>query len=172
MNDLMKELLGKFTRYDWFTTLLPGFFFVELANRIGFKLTSGLWYRDFMLSFLCGLICSRIGATIVEWIARRKCFGLFEEYCDYLDWRAANPHDADILITNSNWFRSLTGMVVTVIGLWGCQLLFEVLYVSLVVKKIVALLFLLFLFADSYRRQLVYTTKRIRKSKGNKALEE
>lgn len=97
---------------------------------------------------------------------------MFEEYCDYLDWRAANPHDADILITNSNWFRSLTGMVVTAIGLWGCQLLLEVFYVSLAVKKIVVLLFLLFLFADSYRRQLAYTTKRIRKSKGTKAPEK
>jgi len=169
MTELMKELFGKFTRYDWFTTLLPGLFFVSLAEKFGaMNMEANSLLEKCGLIFFCGLVSSRIGASVVEPVFKIKRFKLWGEYGDYMSFREKDPKGADMLVTNSNWFRSLIGMVLLlgVSYFFNCFCLkFDI---ASVWKRCAILVCLLFLFGDSYRRQLVFIQGRIRHYRENK----
>jgi len=67
MTELMKELFEKFTRYDWFTTLLPGLFFVSLAKKFGvMNIEANSLLEKFGLIFFCGLASSRMVPALLS----------------------------------------------------------------------------------------------------------
>ena len=159
MKDVLSNFLSKLTRYDWITTLIPGLFFVcamRFMTDVG--LNEYAWHEQFAMVFFSGIICSRTGATIVEPLG--KLFGWKYCYDDYQDWSKAEPVKSEMLITNSNWHRSLAGMMVLIIA----QMVLKNL-VSLNVCKWIVVLGLLALFLDSYRRQVGFIRKRIEKYK-------
>jgi len=85
-----------------------------------------------------------------------------------MNFREKDPAGADMLVTNSNWFRSLMGMVL----LLGVVYVFNYFClrfdIASVWKRGAILVGLLVLFGDSYRRQLGYITKRIEYFKSQK----
>ena len=165
MNEILGKLLSRMSKYDWFTTLLPGIFLLALMRRVGINASTESIIEEFGLVFFLGVVSSRVGATCVEQVAR-WC-KLFEPYEDYVDWSNANKENADMLVRNANWFRSLCGMVIV----WGGLVMvksFHFAWLTRRVKLFVAILVLLILFGDAYRRQLSFTTKRIRKFKKDK----
>lgn len=165
MNEILGKLLSRLSKYDWFTTLLPGMFLLALIRRVGINASAESIIEELGLVFFLGVVSSRVGATCVEQIAR-WC-KLFEPYEDYVDWSNANKENADMLVRNANWFRSLCGMVIV----WGGLVMvksFHFTWLTRGVKLFIAILVLLILFGDAYRRQLSFTTKRIRKFKLDK----
>lgn len=165
MNEILGKLLSRLSKYDWFTTLLPGMFLLALIRRVGINASAESIIEELGLVFFLGVVSSRVGATCVEQIAR-WC-KLFEPYEDYVDWSNANKENADMLVRNANWFRSLCGMVIV----WGGLVMVKSFYFTWLtrgVKLFIAILVLLILFGDAYRRQLSFTTKRIRKFKLDK----
>ena len=165
MQDLLREVFGKLTKYDWITTLIPGLFFVGLANWLGLDFRAKSCFGNLTVVFFCGLVCSRVGATVVEGVAKIKRFKLFASYEDYVDWSKGDPTSAGMLVQNSNWFRSLTGMMLVLIVLYAGRELSVHFHFLSSAKHLFVLIALLVLFADSYRRQLLFTTKRINKMK-------
>ena len=165
MNEILGKLLSRLSKYDWFTTLLPGMFLLALMRRVGINASAESIIEELGLVFFLGVVSSRVGATCVEQIAR-WC-KLFEPYEDYVDWSNANKENADMLVRNANWFRSLCGMVIV----WGGLVMVESFHFTWLtrgVKLFIVILVLLILFGDAYRRQLSFTTKRIRKFKLDK----
>lgn len=165
MQDLLREAFGKLTKYDWITTLIPGLFFIGLANWLGLDFRAESYFGKLIAIFFCGLVSSRVGATVVEGVAKNKRFNLFASYEDYVDWSKGDPTLAGMLVQNSNWFRSLTGMMLVLIVLYAGRELSVHFHFSSSAKHLFVLIALLVLFADSYRRQLIFTTKRIHKMK-------
>ena len=166
MNEVIGKLIDRLSKYDWFTTILPGLFLFALLRRSGVNITTGSIVEEFGLIFFFGIVCSRVGATCVEQVA--KWHGLLEPYEDYVDWSGANKEKADMLVRNSNWFRSLCGMVMV----WGGLIIVKLMHFTWLtrgVKLLISFLVLLIIFGDGYRRQLSFTTKRIRKFKTEKA---
>lgn len=167
MKEIVNNLLERLSKYDWFTILLPGIFFTLLSKYAGIALDAKNWYEKISIAFFAGIVCSRIGATIVEWIARRKTLALFSGYEDYLEWIDSNPESAQMLIRNANWFRSLTGMMLLLISLKATTVICAMLHTSTCTLEYIAMLGLLILFADSYRRQLSFIKRRINKYKSS-----
>ena len=169
MNEVLGKLLSRLSKYDWFTTLLPGLFLVALMRRVGINVATESMVEEFGLIFFLGIVSSRVGATCVEQVAR-WC-KLFEPYEDYVDWSNANKEKSDMLIRKSNWFRSLCGMVLV----WGGLILVKYMdfpWLTRGVKLFISIFLLLILFGDAYRRQLSFTTERIKKFKKDKASEK
>lgn len=169
MKDLVKELLGKFTRYDWFTTLIPGVFCMAVGARLGIlSFNSNSLLERFGMVFFLGLISSRIGASMIEPIFKIKRFKLWGKYEDYMTFRAKDEKGADMLVTNANWFRSLMGMVILLLAISSVNYVWGKVGWGAVSKRWVSLLGLLILFGDSYRRQLGFMLGRINYYKGQK----
>ena len=169
MKDLVKELLGKFTRYDWFTTLIPGVFCMAVGVRFGiFNFVSNSLLERFGMVFFLGLISSRIGASMIEPIFKIKRFKLWGKYEDYMNFRTMDEKGADMLVMNANWFRSLMGMVILLLAISLVNYVWEKFGWGSVSKRWASLLGLLILFGDSYRRQLGFMFDRINYYKGRK----
>ena len=169
MNEVLGKLLSRLSKYDWFTTLLPGLFLFALLPRIGINAASESIVEEFGLVFFLGVVSSRVGATCIEQVAR--WFKLLEPYEDYVDWSNADKEKADMLVRNANWFRSLCGMMLVFIGSFALQQA-HFSWLTPKVKICVVALVILALFLDAYRRQLDFTTRRIRKFKQDKAEEK
>ena len=166
MNEVLGKLLSRLSKYDWFTTLFPGLFLFALLPKIGINIASESIVEEFGLVFFLGVVSSRVGATCVEQVAR--WFKLLESYEDYVDWSNADKEKADMLVRNANWFRSLCGMMLVFIGSFALQQA-HFSWLTPKVKICVVALVILALFLDAYRRQLDFTTRRIRKFKHDKA---
>ena len=91
MNEILGKLLSRLSKYDWFTTLLPGMFLLALIRRVGINASAESIIEELGLVFFLGVVSSRVGATCVEQIAR-WC-KLFEPYEDYVDWFEKNAID-------------------------------------------------------------------------------
>lgn len=165
MNETFGKLLLRLSKYDWFTTFCPGLFLIALMRRVGISITTESIFEELGLIFFLGVVSSRVGATCVELVARK--FKLFEPYEDYVEWSNENKEKSEMLIRNSNWFRSLCGMVIVLGGLVVIQTV-HFTWLTRGVKLSIGILMLLVLFGDAYRRQLIFTNKRIRKFKLDK----
>lgn len=166
MESVLKEFVAKLTRYDWFTVFVPGLFAVVAFEKLGIGefLSVGL-LKALIYIFMVGIVSSRIGASIVEPIARIKRFGLSYKYEDYLEFRNKDSKGAEMLIGNSNFYRGMVGAFLLVLFTLLLSYLKHRLGLSSKAYATIVLSALLFLFADSYRRQLVFINKRINKSK-------
>lgn len=162
MSELIEKLFSRLSKYDWFTTLVPGIFLHALLRRMGINMATSSMLEEFGLMFFLGVVSSRVGATVVEQLAR-WC-KLFEDYEDYIEWSSTEKEESKMLVRNANWFRSLCGMMIVLAAMIGLKLIPESLFPHNA-KEILAIICLLLLFADSYRRQLSFTTQRIRKFK-------
>ena len=168
MSELIEKLFVRLSKYDWLTTLVPGLFLFAILRHIGIIIKTISALEEIGLVFLFGVISSRVGASCVEPLAR--CFKLFEPYEDYIEWSNSDKDKANMLVRNANWFRSLCGMTLILLAI-VCVKLVPASALSYDTKLIVAIVLLFALFADSYRRQLSYTTKRIRKFRSEKGVE-
>ena len=175
MKDLLVELLSKFTRYDWFTTLLPGICCLAIGRRLGlFETVPKSYIETFGFIFFLGLVSSRIGASVIEPISKFKKFNLWGPYADYLNFRLKDEKGADMLVTNANWFRSLTGMVLLLICITATGFMCDYFGLEPSARQWCLLVALMALFADSYRRQLRFIRGRIEyyKSLNNSSQEQ
>lgn len=160
MNEFLEKMVSRLSKYDWFTTLIPGLFLFALSRRIGIDLTTQSLVEEFGIILFLGVVSSRIGATCIEQIAR-WC-GLFEPYEDYIAWSNANKNRSDILVRNLNWYRSLCGMVLSLVGMLILKCIPRLGHYC---KLWIVICSLLLIFCDSYRRQVLFIAKRIEKFK-------
>lgn len=130
----MDEIIKKVLAYDLLNALIPGMvlvFFLKVFNYLELEECEAFFLLA--LSYLLGLVASRVGSLIVEPMAKK--IGWIQH--DYEHYIKAEKHDDKIirLMTVANMYRTLTGSVIvlTIIALGslvpaGCRFLLHVFY--------------------------------------------
>lgn len=167
MSDFVKDLITKFTKYERYTTVLPGLFFVGLSQKLGLMdLSAQSIAEQLGLILFCGLLCSRVGAMIVEGVVSIRKLGIWTEYEDYLLLKQKDPKGAEMLTLNSNWFRSLSGMSILLLALAIAKFACNKFGIGGNAKMYCFLILLLIVFVESYVRQVRFMKKRVDHHKG------
>ena len=168
MTEIIKSIIERVTRYEWFTIFMPGIFFVLIGKSCGMTLieVSGGWGLLFAAAFW-GYVFYATGETIIEWVVKKFC--PFAPYPEYIEWSKADKVNASMLVCNLNMFRSLAGMVfiLIMILLMEALLHFAEEYVwckKCENKRMMALLiYLSVIFVWSYVKQIKFIKGRISK---------
>ena len=161
----MKDLIDKLSSYNLFNNLLPGVVFVAILS----KLTKyNLIQKDILvgvfLYYFIGVVISRIGSVVIEPTLKSIKFVKFSKYSDYI---VASKSDELIktLLEVNNMYRTFLALFLCL----GLIKVFEVLSIknptlgSYAVEIIT--LFLIGLFAFSYKKQTNYIFKRVENAK-------
>lgn len=130
----MGEIVKKVSAYDLLNALIPGMvlvFFLKIFNYLAIEESEAFFLLT--LSYLLGLVASRVGSLIVEPMVMKV--GWIRH--DYEHYVKAEKHDDKIigLTTVSNMYRTLTGSVIVlgIIALGslvpaGCRFLLYIFY--------------------------------------------
>lgn len=163
----MEDLLKKISSYNLFNYLLPGAVFIFLAS----KLTEyDLIQEDIVIAlflyYFVGLVISRIGSVVIEPVLKKVKFLQFTDYNSFL---AAEKNDPkiEILSEANNMYRTFCSLFLLLIMVRlysGLEIQWPLL---LAWRKAIGLLFLMFLFLFSYRKQTKYIFQRITIKGGN-----
>lgn len=161
MEKLFESIIGKISRYEIITNLIPGVLLLFILSRIGFDILFDNVFLNIILSYYIGLVNNRFSSLCVEGLMRKIKWVEWREYDKYNKAKAARPFIATLQET-ANQLRAFTAVFVLA--------LFAVTYRSIqelcpIAKEygyilILFLLFLLFIF--SYRKQVnEYVVKNI-----------
>lgn len=172
MTEIIKSILERVTRYEWFAIFLPGVFCVLIGESFGMPKiqVSGGWSLLFAAAFW-GYVSYATGETIIEWGVKKFC--PFAPYSEYIEWSAADKGNASMLVSNLNMFRSLTGMVFILIMILLMESLSHFVedygwWKKCANKRIMALaIYLSVIFVWSYVKQIKFIKGRIAKYIGD-----
>lgn len=166
MADLVTNILGKLSSYNFFNNLYPGVLFVFLLRNIyGIELEWKNWIEAISVCYFIGMIMSRIGSIIIE--PSLKKFSIIEyiSYSDYI--KASNINTPiNILSETNNTYRTLLAMSLFLL-LLKIGTMVNVLCLSHGItffqdyKEWELLIFLVILFGYSYKKQTKYIYKRV-----------
>lgn len=159
----MEKLVEKISKYHLINYFIPGAFAVYLSNQINaVNLLTDKVVFDFVVIYIIGLICSRIGSLVVEWGLKKIHFISFAPYKDFLQ---AEKNDSKLsdLNADNNMYRTFVGALLLV----GLQKGFVFLESQCAFIKnneaLIIILSLLVLFLLAYRKQTNYIKSRVEK---------
>ncbi len=154
----MKEILDKISSYNIFNFLLPGVLFAVILDRTTeYSMLQENTIIGLFVYYFIGLIISRIGSLIVEPLMK-KIFSLeFAKYSDFV--KASSTDDKlDVLSETNNMYRTFISLFLILILVKAYELIpNNYTYLNIWV----VLVFLVLLFAFSYRKQSKYIISRI-----------
>lgn len=166
MADLVTNILGKLSSYNFFNNLYPGVLFVFLLRNIyGIELEWKNWIEAISVCYFIGMIMSRLGSIVIE--PGLKKFSVIEyiSYSDYI--KASNINKPiNILSETNNTYRTLLAMSFFLL-LIKIGIMVNVLCLSHGItffqdyKEWELLIFLVILFGYSYRKQTIYIYRRV-----------
>ena len=158
----MNDLLAKISSYNIFNYLLPGAVFVAISQPwTGYSFDqTNLVVAAFVYYFM-GMVISRIGSLVVEPIAKKSSFVKFSAYSDFVK---ASQKDTKLetLSEANNTYRTLCGLFLAVIALKLYSLGEQAIPALIVWRVYILTVFLLVLFAASYKKQTRYVFERVR----------
>lgn len=153
MERLFETIIGKISRYEIITNLIPGALLLFILSRIGFDILFRNVFLNIVSSYYIGLINNRFSSLCVEGLMRKIKWLEWRDYDKYNKAKTERPFLATLQET-ANLFRAFTAVFVLA--------LLAVAYHSIqsvwpYAQKygyivILSLLFLLFIF--SYRKQV------------------
>lgn len=157
----MKDLIDKITSYNIFNYLFPGVVLSLLTTKLtSYNLVFDNLFIGAFAYYFIGLVISRIGSVIIEPILKWFGFVKFAEYKDFVKLSKTDPK-LEILSEANNMYRTIISLFVIVFILLGTQKIARYWSFFNENQDVLALIFLFFLFAFSYRKQTNYITHRI-----------
>lgn len=156
VSNCFDDLLGKISAYDFFNVLIPGALVTYSISEmpLGCYVDSSDWLALFVMSYVLGLIASRIGSLCIEPLVRNlKPIGKR----DYSAFAYAQKNDPKVeqLLMISNMYRSLAGAGVLLVIILLASLLPESHRLPAALCSFIAL------FIASWIKQERYVEKRI-----------
>lgn len=159
-NNFLNELLGKISAYDLFNVLISGALVTYALSLmpIGSCIDRSDWLMLFVMSYVLGLIASRIGSLCIEPLAlklkptRKR---------DYSAFAFAQRRDSKVeqLLMISNMYRSMAGAGVLLACILSASLMPDSYWPT---EAAVALFVFIVLFIVSWVKQEGYVEKRIK----------
>lgn len=163
----MEDLLKKISEYQIFNYLLSGSVLVVLLSKTTpINLLSDNAIATIFIFYFVGLVVSRIGSIVVEPVLKKLKVVNFAPYTDYLNAVKSDPK-IDTLSQENNTYRTLIATFLLFLIIYGLSENASSFFAgkSKLMTYIIALALLL-LFVLAYRKQTIYITKRIDKTKG------
>ncbi len=157
----MKDILQKLSTYNIFNYLLPGIIFVILLRYFtSFNLVIEEVLIGAFLYYFIGMIISRIGSLIVEPLLIKIKLVKFSNYKKFI---AASKNDDKIELFSeiNNMYRTFLSMLIILLVIVIYESTPKFIELNNIIKSIIGLLSLIFLFLLSYRKQTEYINKRI-----------
>ena len=111
-NNYLDDLLGKISAYDLFNVLLPGALVTYSFSQmpLGSCIDCSNWLALFVMSYVLGLIASRIGSLCIEPLVRKLQPTGKRDYSAFAYAQKRDPKVEQLLMI-SNMYRSLAGPV-------------------------------------------------------------
>ena len=168
MTEIIKPLIERITRYEWFTIFLPGIFLLLIGKAFGMlAFVEAEGWSFLFAAIFWGYVSYATGETIVEWVVKKFC--PFAPYPEYVEWSKSDKENASMLVGNLNMFRSLTGMAVLLFVICLVEQVPPFMndirwWKNLENKRLIALvIYLCVIFVWAYVKQIKYIKERIKK---------
>lgn len=164
---MTENLIEKISHYNLFNYLFPGVIYVIVANHFTrLKLPTENLLEFLFLSYLIGLVVSRIGSILVKpyLIEKLPCYPKEVQYNDFIEAVKQDPK-IDILSSERNIYRTLIAlgiMILATIILDSIAIWLNLSEIKVFVPLVVGLV-MLFIFA--YIKQTKFIIKRVNKIK-------
>ena len=159
----MEKIIEKMDSYNIFNYLLPGAIFDYMFEILfHMKLVQGNIVENLFVYYFMVMILSRIGSIIIGPICKKIKWVKFADYGDFI--KASEKDDMVKLLSEvNNTYRTLLsgGIVLIVFKIYF--FIVEKLSISNDINKIIAIVFIVVLFALSYRKQTKYVANRVKK---------
>lgn len=159
----MEKIIEKMESYNIFNYLLPGSIFDYIFELwFELKLVQGNIVENLFVYYFLGMILSRIGSIFIEPICKKLKWVKFADYGAYI--KASEKDDMVKLLSEvNNTYRTLLsgGIVLIVVKIYFAVM--EKLNISNDINEIVAIVFVVVLFAFSYKKQTKYVAERVKK---------
>lgn len=109
-NNYLDDLLGKISAYDLFNVLIPGALVTYSVSQmpLGSCIDCSNWLALFVMSYVLGLIASRIGSLCIEPLVRKLKPTGKRDYSAFAYAQKRDPKVEQLLMI-SNMYRSLAG---------------------------------------------------------------
>lgn len=119
MMELLINILGKFSSYNFFNNLYPGVLFIYLLRVIyGIELVWNNWIEAISVYYFIGMIMSRFGSIIIETLLKKVALIKYVAYSDYI-----RANDIDPII---NTLSEVNNTYRTLLAMFLCLLLFMI----------------------------------------------
>ena len=157
----MEKVIDKISTYNFFNYLLPGVLFVIFAKSfVPFNFIQGDIVLDVFLYYFIGLVISRFGSLVIEYLLKKFKFIHFAKHKDFICVSKDDPK-LEIFSEENNMYRTLVSLF-TLLLLSKLYLYIESLYPQIQPWNLhIVIVLLLVLFLYSYRKQTLYIFKRI-----------
>lgn len=159
VNNFLNELLGKISAYDLFNVLIPGALVTYFASQtpLGSFIDCSNWMALSVMSYVLGLIASRIGSLCIEPLVQNLKSTRKRDYSAFA-YAQKNDPKVEQLLMISNMYRSMAGAGVLLVIVLLASLLpesfrFEAAFVTLFAFTV--------LFVIAWVKQEWYVEKRI-----------
>ena len=159
----METIIDKLSSYNIFNYLFPGVVFC-----LGFSYLTNITIlpTDSLLNlffyYFVGMVISRIGSLIIEKLLLKI---KYVKYTNYKDFQIAEAVDQKLqtLLEIANMYRTIISMILLLLIFYCVFLILNYSSISgfRFCYNIIALLLLLVLFIISFKKQVLYITKRV-----------
>ncbi len=159
--DAISTFLGRISNYNLLNNLIPGAILCVIVKYlVGYDFIVGNVLEQVIIFYFAGMVNSRVGSLIVEWLLKKTCVVKFRSHEAYI---TAEEKDQKIssLSEINNMYRSLISVSFIAILLKLYKSVFENKFDFGLTTEWVLLGALLVLFILSYRKQTRYIVARI-----------
>lgn len=153
MEKLFETIIGKISRYEIITNLIPGTLLLFILSLIGFDILFDNVVLNIISSYYVGLVNNRFSSLCIEGVMRKFKWVEWRDYNKYNKAKAARPFIATLQET-ANQFRAFTSMFVLALLSVAYHSIQSVWPLAQKYGYIVILFLLFLLFIFSYRKQV------------------
>ena len=158
----MDNFLDRISAYQFLNNMIPGTLFLVLIDILGiYDLPLDNVFLMLFGGYCSGMVLSRIGSLLLEYYLKKWKFVVYAPYSNFKDAEAKDPK-VGVLLTENNMYRTLLATFLTLLILFGLNLIpcvSEFMHTPWMALIIIVVLSLLFLFA--YRKQTSYVRKSV-----------
>ena len=153
MEKLFETIIGKISRYEIITNLIPGTLLLFILALIGFDILFDNVVLNIISSYYVGLVNNRFSSLYVESIMRKLKWLEWRDYDKYNKAKAARPFIATLQET-ANQFRAFTAVFLLALLAVAYHFIQSVWPFAQKYGYIVILFLLFLLFLFSYMKQV------------------
>lgn len=171
MSSAIINIIEKISVYEIVNNVIPGSIYIVMMESLTrFRILTGSLFFDVVLIYFAGLVISRIGSLFLEplfrWEYKKgKAFLVFAPYGDYLKAEMIDKSGrVRYLSMVNNMFRCLTATVFCILLTVIYNFMQPKLYswgINNNSLTVIGSVFLVLLFAFSYKKQTEYVKKRV-----------
>ena len=157
----MKEIIQKLSTYNIFYYLLPGIIFVAFLKLFTVhNLVFGDIIIDLFVCYFIGLVISRIGSLVIEYLLKKIRIIKFSDYKKYIQ-ASKNDEKIELFSEINNMYRTFISLFLCLLLVIGYDSIRDIFVINKTLESVILFVVLILLFSLSYKKQTDYISKRI-----------